>query len=136
MLSGEITRGMHVNPNNEMRRSRERNVEMSVEMAAERLNVPLAADDLQAFTAMLSTVIKARGGYTAAARATGLNRTALYKVASREGNPALDTLVALLASMGLRLSVQPMEREADHGAGTTYNTEGSAFARAPAAHPK
>jgi probable addiction module antidote protein len=99
-------------------------IEMSAETAAENLNAALEAENLEAFMRQLGMVIKARGGYTATARATGLNRTALYKIASRDGNPALNTLTALLASMGLRLSVQPAVRAKSDDRVGTENQEG------------
>lgn len=37
---------------------------------------------------------------------TGLGRQALYKALSEDGNPTLETLVALLAVLGLELTVQ------------------------------
>ncbi|MDZ7645602.1 MAG: helix-turn-helix domain-containing protein [Woeseiaceae bacterium] len=48
----------------------------------------------------------AEGGVAALARKTGLSRETLYRTLSRKGNPRLDTLTAILAAYGLRLSVQ------------------------------
>ena len=90
---------------------------MSLELAMARLNEALEVDDLESFMFQLGVVIKARGGYTEAARAAGLNRTALYKIAAPGGNPALNTLTSLLASMGLRLSIKPMEHMTARGCG-------------------
>ena len=72
---------------------------------AARLDAALETSDAESFTKLLGEVIKARLGYSAMASAAGLNRTALYKIASREGNPALHTLVSLLTPLGLRLSI-------------------------------
>jgi len=94
--------------------------ELSAELAAAKLNAALQTGDLESFMLSLSEVIRARGGYTAAARSAGLNRTALYKVASRGGNPALNTLVALLESLGLGLSIKVLEQSpGDEGIGET-----------------
>ena len=81
----------------------------SVDDAASKLDAALAAEDVKMFMQELNRVIKQRGGFTAAARAARLNRTALYKIVSEEGNPALNTLVALLGPLGLRLSIKPIE---------------------------
>ena len=47
-------------------------------------------------------------GMTELAARTGLNRETLYRTLSANGNPRLDTLAAILAAFGLRLSVAPM----------------------------
>jgi probable addiction module antidote protein len=85
--------------------------ELSKERAAADLDAALELCDVESFMKQLGEVIKARGGYSAAARAAGLNRTALYKIASAEGNPALHTLVSLLTPLGLRLSVKPIAEQ-------------------------
>jgi len=41
---------------------------------------------------------------------TGLSRETLYRTLSNKGNPRLDTLAAILAAFGLRLSVQPTKK--------------------------
>ena len=82
--------------------------ELSRDLAAANLDAALEAQDAESFMKQLSEVIKAGGGYSAAARAAGLNRTALYKIASPEGNPALSTLVSLLTPLGLRLRLRPL----------------------------
>ena len=55
----------------------------------------------------LRTVADAVGGMAALAEKTGLSREALYRTLSSKGNPRLDTLAAILAAFGLRLSVAP-----------------------------
>ena len=81
---------------------------MSAHTAASRLDAALKDSEPQAFMVTLKEVIRARGGFTATARKTGLNRTALYKIVSANGNPGLNTLVVLLSVVGLRLSVKPL----------------------------
>jgi len=104
--------------------------ELSAELAAAKLNAALEAGDLKSFMLSLSEVIKARGGYTAAARSAGLNRTALYKIASRGGNPALNTLVPLLESLGLGLSIKVLEESpGDEGMGDAQESSRHAQAQ-------
>lgn len=55
----------------------------------------------------LRTIADALGGMAALADKTGLSRETLYRTLSEKGNPRLDTLRAILAAFGLRLSVQP-----------------------------
>jgi probable addiction module antidote protein len=81
---------------------------MSAQVAAARLDAALNGNETQAFMVTLKEVIRARGGFSATARKTGLNRTALYKIVSEHGNPGLSTLVVLLSVVGLRLSVTPL----------------------------
>jgi probable addiction module antidote protein len=83
---------------------------LSAELAASRLDAHFKANDLTSFLQQLSSVIRACGGYTAAARAAGINRTGLYKMVSPQGNPELNTIVAVLTALGLRLSIQPTEQ--------------------------
>lgn len=45
-------------------------------------------------------------GMTEISRRTGLGRQALYTALSDQGNPALETVTAMITSLGLRLSVQ------------------------------
>ena len=45
-------------------------------------------------------------GMSEIARKTGLGRQALYKSLSEDGNPTLETLVAVLSVLGLELTVQ------------------------------
>jgi probable addiction module antidote protein len=54
----------------------------------------------------LRTVAEAVGGMAALAERTGLSRETLYRTLSKNGNPRLDTLTALLDAFGLRLSVR------------------------------
>lgn len=45
-------------------------------------------------------------GMSEIARKTGLGRQALYKALSEDGNPTLETLLAVFNALGLELSVQ------------------------------
>ena len=105
-----IERGV-LEPKKERMHARPGQIYVSSELAAAKLDVALGSEDIKAFMTELGQIIKARGGYATAARAAGVNRTALYKIVSAEGNPALNTLVALLTPLGLRLSIEPIAEE-------------------------
>jgi probable addiction module antidote protein len=45
-------------------------------------------------------------GMTEISKRTGLGRQALYKALSEQGNPTLETVTAIIQSLGLRLSVE------------------------------
>ena len=75
------------------------------ELAAEYLNAALAEGDQAVFMLALRDVAKARGGVAGVARDTGLNRVALWRSLSAEGNPELDRLNRILEATGLRLVI-------------------------------
>ncbi|GAB3627309.1 hypothetical protein GCM10027419_21600 [Pandoraea terrae] len=58
----------------------------------------------------LRQMTRAFGGVQAVAAQAQLNPTQLYRTLSPKGNPGLSSLSAILKAMGLRLSVQPIER--------------------------
>jgi probable addiction module antidote protein len=78
------------------------------QIAASKLDAALSEREIEVFLQSLQKVIRARVGFTAVARNTGLNRTALYSILSSSGNPTLSTLVILLSAVGLRLAVEPL----------------------------
>jgi probable addiction module antidote protein len=78
------------------------------QIAASKLDAALSEREIEVFLQSLQKVIRARVGFTATARTTGLNRTALYSILSSSGNPTLSTLVVLLSVVGLRLAVEPL----------------------------
>lgn len=55
----------------------------------------------------LRTVAEAYGGLAAVAAEAGISRESLYRALSPKGNPTLKTLIAVLKTLGLRLSVEP-----------------------------
>jgi probable addiction module antidote protein len=59
----------------------------------------------------LRTVAEAYGGLGAVAAEAGISREALYRALSAKGNPTLKTLLAVLKTVGLRLSVEPEHEE-------------------------
>jgi probable addiction module antidote protein len=67
----------------------------------------LADGDARVVRVALRTVADALGGVIALAERVGLGRETLYRTLSDKGNPRLDTVAAILAAFGLRLSVRP-----------------------------
>jgi probable addiction module antidote protein len=65
--------------------------------------------DTRAVPVALRTVAEALGGMAALAQRTGLSRESLYRTLSKDGNPRLDTLAALLNAFGLRLTVRAVK---------------------------
>jgi len=57
----------------------------------------------------LRTVAEARGGIGELAKKTNLNRQHLYRTLSKNGNPRIDTLDAVLNGLGFRFSIIPLE---------------------------
>ncbi|NMG76687.1 DNA-binding protein [Aromatoleum diolicum] len=55
----------------------------------------------------LRTVAEAYGGLGTVAAEAGISRESLYRALSPKGNPTLKTLLAVLKTVGLRLSVEP-----------------------------
>jgi DNA-binding phage protein len=60
---------------------------------------------------MLRALAEACGGLGAVAAKAGISRESLYRSLSPKGNPTLKTLVAVLNTMGLRLSVVPQPKK-------------------------
>lgn len=58
----------------------------------------------------LRTVAEAYGGLALVAAEAGISRESLYRALSPKGNPTLKTLVAVLKTLGLRLSVASEHR--------------------------
>lgn len=61
---------------------------------------------------MLRALAEAYGGLGAVAARAGISRESLYRSLSPKGNPTLKTLIAVLNTLGLRLSVVPQQRSA------------------------
>ncbi|MGA2207814.1 MAG: putative addiction module antidote protein, partial [Terracidiphilus sp.] len=59
----------------------------------------------------LRSLAEAYGGLGAVAAKAGISRESLYRSLSPKGNPTLKTLVAVLNTMGLRLSVVPQPKK-------------------------
>lgn len=86
----------------ELRADRELAVEY-LKAAMESLDDP---DDRAAGLLALRTIAEAYGGLGAVATEAGISREALYRALSPKGNPTLKTLLAVLKTVGLRLSVE------------------------------
>ena len=87
----------------ELRRDRELAIAY-LKAALEALDRP---DDLAGGLLALRTVAEAHGGLRAVAAEAGITRESLYRALSPKGNPTLKTLLAVIRTVGLRLSVEP-----------------------------
>lgn len=86
------------------------------ELAVEYLKAAMQSlddpEDRAAALLALRTVAEAYGGLAYVAAEAGISREALYRALSPKGNPTLKTLLAVLKTLGLRLSVEPMSSAA------------------------
>ena len=69
------------------------------------LNAALEDGEPAVLLEALRNVAQAKGGIGALAKAAGVSRESLYRTLSRRGNPKIDTVMALLRAMGLKLSI-------------------------------
>ena len=76
--------------------------------AAAYLNAALE-EDPTVFLQALKDVAKVHGGMAKIAEESQLNRESLYRMLSANGNPRIQSLNALLHSVGLKLQVAPEE---------------------------
>ena len=58
----------------------------------------------EVFLVALRDVVQAQGGVARAAELSKLNRESLYRLISREGNPRLSSLDAVLTALGLKVT--------------------------------
>lgn len=77
--------------------------------AMESLDDP---DDRAAGLLALRAVAEAYGGLAMVAAEAGISREALYRSLSATGNPTLKTILAVLGTVGMRLSVEEGKRRA------------------------
>ena len=81
------------------------------ELAVEYLKAAMESlddpEDRSAGLIALRAVAEAYGGLGLVAAQAGISREALYRALSPEGNPTLRTLLAVLKTVGMRLSVEP-----------------------------
>lgn len=75
---------------------------------ARYLNAVAEYNDPEMFQTVLGKVAKARG-MSSIAKEANVSRESLYRSLSAEGNPSFQTISKVLASMGLRLTIQPAE---------------------------
>jgi probable addiction module antidote protein len=103
----------------QLRKDREFAIEY-LKGALESLNDP---EDRGVSLIMLRALAEAYGGVGTIAKEAGISRESLYRSLSPKGNPTLKTLVAVLNTMGLRLSVVPQPKPArKHTAGKSAKT--------------
>jgi probable addiction module antidote protein len=69
------------------------------------LSAALAKADTAKFLEALAEVVQAHG-VTAVAQDAGLSRDALYKMLRGERQPQYETVVAILAALGMRLGAE------------------------------
>lgn len=69
------------------------------------LNEVLEEDDPKLLMLALRDIADVKGGISALAEQTGLNRESLYKTLSGNRNPGIETINAILHAFKLRLSV-------------------------------
>lgn len=77
-------------------------------LALDVINGILEEGDQAELLTVLRQLTQAFGGVQAVAEQAHLNPTQLYRTLSSTGNPALNSLTAILKAMGLRLAVQPL----------------------------
>jgi len=94
----------------ELRADRQFSVEY-LKAALEELDDP---NNRSAGLLALRDVAEAHGGLGMVAEQAGISREALYRSLSPKGNPTLKTLLAVLKSMGMRLSVEPENHAPAH----------------------
>jgi len=79
------------------------------ELAVEYLKAALESldnpDERGGSLLMLRALAEAYGGLGAVAAQAGISRESLYRSLSPKGNPTLKTLIAVLKTLGLRLTV-------------------------------
>ena len=71
--------------------------------AAEYL-AAFCAEGPEVFLVGLRDVVEAQGGVVRAAELSKLNRESLYRLVSRDGNPRLSSLDAVLSALGLKVT--------------------------------
>jgi probable addiction module antidote protein len=69
------------------------------------LEAAMEGNDAKHIASALGNIARSKG-MSEIARKAGLGRQALYKALSEDGNPTLETLVAVLGALGLELTVQ------------------------------
>jgi probable addiction module antidote protein len=84
------------------------------EEAAEYLNAAIEDGHPAVLLKALRSVADSAGGMSHLSRTTGLTRESLYKALSKDGNPRLSSLDAILRAMGLQLNIQPLSPDKGH----------------------
>lgn len=79
--------------------------EFAVEYLKEALETLNEPDERGVALVMMRALAEAYGGLAKIAAQAGISRESLYRSLSPKGNPTMKTLIAVITSMGLRLSV-------------------------------
>lgn len=66
----------------------------------------LEEDDSALLLVALRNVAESQGGMAMMAKNSGLSRESLYRTLSKNGNPKVSTLIAIMKALGLHLSVK------------------------------
>ena len=61
----------------------------------------------EVFLLAIKDVVEARGGISALAKLTALNREGLYDMLSANGNPRLTSLAKVLDALGMTIAISP-----------------------------
>ena len=78
----------------------------SPEEVAQYIETVLEEDDPALLLVALRNVSESQGGMAMMAKNTGLSRESLYRTLSKNGNPKISTLIAIMKALGLHLSVK------------------------------
>lgn len=70
------------------------------------LNAALEDGDTAVLLEALRNGAQACGGMSALARTAGVSRESLYRTLSRKGNPKIETVMALLRALDLKLTIK------------------------------
>lgn len=73
---------------------------------AEYLSAALETGDADFIAEAFATVMRAHG-MGALAKETGRSRSALYQAFAKGGNPTLETLLAVMGALGMKLAAVP-----------------------------
>lgn len=76
------------------------------------LNAALEDGDEEIFLLALRNVAESLGGLSKLAKKTHLNRSNLYRMLSKKGNPEFSSLGMLLKALGLKLAVEVQKKAA------------------------
>jgi len=81
---------------------------------ADLLSDAIESGDPRYIAYALGAVARSRGGIAKLARDSGMNRQALHKALSEDGNPTLDTVLKVLRALGLQMKIgeDPLARKA------------------------
>lgn len=77
----------------------------------ELLEEALGGGDPGEIAYIIGTIARAKHGFLTLERRTGIKRQTLARSFGKSGNPTLETLLPVLRALGLRLRIEPAERE-------------------------